>query len=165
ASFKIGALLIKTLAKPVAKVIKNQATNRPAFKSFCVGLAQRMHRTEHHLKMRFLDYDRTAVRPLNEAKAVEMGANFLSESIIFGVAGLTILGETWRTARKNSNRRADTTDQLAMLTKRVEELQAQIDSLQGPRPRPDNPGGGRPANSAPPAADTEPPNASRAAAA
>src|SRR5207244_2051699 len=45
------------------------------------------------------------VRPLTEAKAIETGANFISETFLFCVAGAAIVFEYWRSKRKESTRR------------------------------------------------------------
>ncbi|ORY53831.1 OPA3-domain-containing protein [Rhizoclosmatium globosum] len=88
ATFKIGALLIRTLAKPLANSLKTQAAQHPTFKRVCINIAQSYHRTEENLKMKFLGYKVETIRPLNEAKAVENGAAFLSELFIFGVRSI-----------------------------------------------------------------------------
>ncbi|KAJ3413739.1 hypothetical protein HDV05_007642 [Chytridiales sp. JEL 0842] len=50
--------------------------------------------------MKFFDYKVETIRPLNDARAVELGASFMSEALLFGVAGLTIFAEAWRSSRK-----------------------------------------------------------------
>jgi len=55
------------------------------------------------------------IRPLSEAKAVEMGSNFISETFLFGVAASLILFEAWRSRRKENTRREDVADRLSDL--------------------------------------------------
>lgn len=55
------------------------------------------------------------IRPLSEAKAIDMGANFLSEAFLFLVAGSLIVFESWRSRRKETSRREDVADRLAEL--------------------------------------------------
>lgn len=55
------------------------------------------------------------IRPLSEAKAIDMGANFISESFLFLVAGGLIVFESMRSRRKESNRREDVADRLGEL--------------------------------------------------
>ena len=52
------------------------------------------------------------IRPLSEAKAVEFGANFLSESITFSVALTCLLLEFYRSRRKEASRREDAAEEL-----------------------------------------------------
>lgn len=47
------------------------------------------------------------IRPLSEAKAIESGATFISETFLFGVAAGLIVFESWRSGRKESKRRDD----------------------------------------------------------
>jgi len=55
------------------------------------------------------------IRPLSEAKAVETGANFISEAFLFGVAAGLIFFESWRSRRKETSRREDVSERLAEL--------------------------------------------------
>ncbi|RUS35472.1 optic atrophy 3 protein-domain-containing protein [Jimgerdemannia flammicorona] len=103
-TIKVGSLIVRTLAKPVANYIKNQAKQHPSFRDFCINVAQTAHRLEMTLKMNFLGYKKEVIRPLNNTKAIEMGANFLSDSIIFAVAATLITVETAR-SRISTNRR------------------------------------------------------------
>ncbi|KAJ5630362.1 uncharacterized protein N7484_010462 [Penicillium longicatenatum] len=55
------------------------------------------------------------IRPLSESKAIESGANFISESFLFLVAGGLIVFEAWRSRRKESTRREGVEERLAEL--------------------------------------------------
>ncbi|KAJ9284764.1 hypothetical protein DTO021C3_7616 [Paecilomyces variotii] len=55
------------------------------------------------------------IRPLSESKAIDSGANFISETFLFLVAGGTIVFETWRSRRKESTRREDVESRLSDL--------------------------------------------------
>ncbi|KAJ5357657.1 hypothetical protein N7541_004815 [Penicillium brevicompactum] len=55
------------------------------------------------------------IRPLSESKAIESGANFISESFLFAVAGGLILFESWRSRNKESTRREGVEGRLAEL--------------------------------------------------
>ncbi|KAH6562362.1 hypothetical protein BASA50_006554 [Batrachochytrium salamandrivorans] len=96
------------------------------------------------MQMRFNDKTGAQhIRPLNDAKAVEVGANFMSESLLFLIAALTILGETWRTSRNTKNRSIaldESVDGLEALTSenqatigllndRITKLQEELDAL------------------------------------
>lgn len=52
------------------------------------------------------------IRPLSESKAIDSGANFISETFLFLVAGGLIVFESWRSRRKETNRREDVQDRL-----------------------------------------------------
>ena len=55
------------------------------------------------------------IRPLSEAKAIETGANFISEAFLFSVAGGLILFESWRSRRKETTRREDVSGRIGEL--------------------------------------------------
>ncbi|KAJ6172514.1 hypothetical protein N7470_001581 [Penicillium chermesinum] len=55
------------------------------------------------------------IRPLSESKAIESGANFLSETFLFLVAGGLIVFESMRSRRKESTRREGVEDRLIEL--------------------------------------------------
>jgi myosin-1 len=55
------------------------------------------------------------IRPLSEAKAIDSGANFISETFLFLVAGGLIVFESWRSRRKENTRREDVQDRLIEL--------------------------------------------------
>ncbi|KAI8371921.1 optic atrophy 3 protein-domain-containing protein, partial [Blakeslea trispora] len=114
-AIKIGSLLVKTLAKPVATSIKTQAKQHPTFREFCIGVAQRSHHLEMTLKMKFLGYKVEKIRPLNDARAIESGASFLSEAFVFSVAASIIIAESWRSHTKDKNRRNYVDDALEKL--------------------------------------------------
>lgn len=52
------------------------------------------------------------IRPLSEAKAIESGATFISETFLFSVAAGLLLFESWRSRRKETNRRDDVAERL-----------------------------------------------------
>ena len=55
------------------------------------------------------------IRPLSEGKAIDMGANFISETFLFLVGGGLIIFESLRSRRKETSRREDVADRLAEL--------------------------------------------------
>ncbi|KAK3719116.1 hypothetical protein LTR37_004680 [Vermiconidia calcicola] len=63
------------------------------------------------------------IRPLSDARAIELGANFFSETFIFAVAVSLLLLENYRSSRKSNQRR----DEVA---ERIEALEAQVGRLQ-----------------------------------
>lgn len=67
------------------------------------------------------------IRPLSEARAIELGANFFSEAFIFGVAVSLLVFEQWRRSSKESDRRDDVADQIEELKAEILELRSKID--------------------------------------
>lgn len=59
------------------------------------------------------------VRPLSESRAIETGANFISETFLFCVTGGIIVFEYWRQRRKEVERRDGVADKLDVLDGRI----------------------------------------------
>lgn len=57
------------------------------------------------------------IRPLSEAKAIDLGANFVSETFLLAVGISLILFENARKGRQEANRREDVADQIEELQK------------------------------------------------
>jgi len=58
------------------------------------------------------------IRPLSESKAIDAGANFISEAFLFAVAGGLILFENVRSRRKEASRRDTVQERLELLENR-----------------------------------------------
>ncbi|KAG5519166.1 hypothetical protein PMAC_002254 [Pneumocystis sp. 'macacae'] len=128
-ALKIGFLVIKTLSKPIATNLRHQAKQHPYFRKICVDLAQVMHKTEAHMKANLLGKQRRAkkAQPLNEENAIERGADFLSESFLFLIAGSLIFYEGWRTRKKEQTRRDKVADDIEELRKQVASLRIYVE--------------------------------------
>ena len=66
------------------------------------------------------------IRPLSEQKAIEMGANFASETFIFGVGIGVILFEQWRQRRKARHARDDIREDLEEMQKELRTVKAEL---------------------------------------
>eukprot|EP00474_Spongospora_subterranea_P003884 CRZ04342.1 hypothetical protein [Spongospora subterranea] len=93
---KIGSLAIRTLAKPVSKAFVTQSKNHPVWRSMFVRYGQFHHRVQYKFQARLLGHRVRTVKPIDEDKALELGADAISEFMIFGVAGLCISLEVYR---------------------------------------------------------------------
>ncbi|KAB8621914.1 hypothetical protein FH972_026023 [Carpinus fangiana] len=62
--------------------------------------------------------EKIRIRPLSEAKAIDSGANFVSEAFLFLVAGGLILFESLRSRRKEASRREDVRERIEALEAR-----------------------------------------------
>ena len=63
------------------------------------------------------------IRPLSDARAIELGANFFSEAFIFGVAVALLLLENYRRGMEASSRQDEVAERLEGLEAQVERLQ------------------------------------------
>ena len=92
----LGLLVIKQVSKPFAKFIAAEAKEHKIFKDWiCIPIAQKFHFLEVVVKMRSLKPKKgtkgagsrvTRVPALNEARAVELGSELLSEIIVLGIS-------------------------------------------------------------------------------
>lgn len=72
------------------------------------------------------------IRPLSESRAIELGANFIAESFIFGVAVGLLLFERWWSRRKENKREEEVIERLRELEERNESisyLEAEVQRL------------------------------------
>ena len=69
---------------------------------------------------------RAEIKPLNEAKAIELGSEILGETLIFGIAAATIIAEYYRGLKNERKKEHKQNDTLAMLVSKVSELELQI---------------------------------------
>ena len=69
------------------------------------------------------------IRPLTEAKAIDSGANFISEGFLFSVGLGLIVFETWRSRRKENKRRDDVAERIAELEARELALTERLESV------------------------------------
>ncbi|XP_056635298.1 putative OPA3-like protein CG13603 [Diorhabda sublineata] len=101
---KLGALLLKQISKPIANVVKNQAKSSPVFRKYvCMPPAQFYNWCEVKAKMWILNLGKPVNIPvLNEAMAIELGANLLGEGIIFLIAAGMVVFEYNRSSRKEA---------------------------------------------------------------
>ncbi|RCK59683.1 OPA3-like protein [Candida viswanathii] len=128
-ALKITSLLVRTIAKPIGNAIKAQAREHERFRKLCIKFAQSMHSTEIKLRMSLLGENKIRVKPLNDNKAIEQGATFISEFFIFSVAGSLILYESYRSRKKASNERDALADDIAVLQSEIEYIKTKLGDI------------------------------------
>mmetsp|Transcript_40397 Transcript_40397/g.64885 ORF Transcript_40397/g.64885 Transcript_40397/m.64885 type:complete len:181 (-) Transcript_40397:103-645(-) len=94
--FKLGGLLFKQLVKPVAKSVKDQAATRPWLKKLCIQVGDWSNRISLRLTLRLMGHTPTMIKPLAPEKALEYGANFLGEAMVFTSGALVVSVEYTR---------------------------------------------------------------------
>lgn len=121
---KLGVLAMKQISKPIASLLKERAKNSPFFRKYvCMPPAQFYNWMEVKTKMWAMNLGKpTNVPVLNEAMAIELGANLLGEIVIFTIGAGLLLLEYQRQVRKEA-----TKEEMVMQEKL--ELQATINEL------------------------------------
>ncbi|ENN77482.1 putative OPA3-like protein CG13603 [Dendroctonus ponderosae] len=121
---KLGALLLKQVSKPIATVVKNQAKSSPVFRKYvCMPPAQFYNWCEIKAKMWILNLGKPVNIPvLNEAQAIELGANLLGEAIIFIIAAGVLINEYYRSSVKEAAKEAARIQELTDMKNDIREL-------------------------------------------
>lgn len=128
-ALKVTSLLVRTVAKPIANGLKAQAKNSEGFRNACIKIAQTVHSTDVRLRMKLLGENKIKVRPLNDKKAIDSGANFLLETFIFTVAGLLIFYELYRSRRKLAAEKLGVKNDISDLQDDIEEVKSLLKLL------------------------------------
>ncbi|XP_076283444.1 optic atrophy 3 protein homolog [Lasioglossum baleicum] len=123
-ALKLGVLFVRQISKPIAKFLVSQAKNHPVFRTyFIIPPAQFYHWAEVKAKMYVMNLGKpTKVAKLNEAMAIELGANLMGEVIIFSVAGGCLVLEYNRQATKEAKREEARLEQIQKFTDDIEKL-------------------------------------------
>lgn len=128
---KLGFLLIKQVSKPFAKSIAARAKKSPLFKDWvCVPIAQLFHFYEVKMKMRALNLGQgkvTKVPKLTETKAVEQGAEILSEFIIISIASGILIYEYNRSKEKDDAKEEKLKADREMIKSKIFELELKVE--------------------------------------
>lgn len=126
-ALKFTSLLIRTVAKPISNSIKAQAKEHENFRRNCIRFAQMMHHADLKMRMNLIGEKKIKIRPLNDNKAIEKGANFLSEVFVFSVAGSLILYESNRSRRKTNLEKTNVQDDISFLQDEIVALQHELE--------------------------------------
>lgn len=129
ASVKLATLAIRTIAKPISEQLRTYARSNQRFRTFCISLAQTLWKAEIRLRETILGEVHGAVKPLNDAKAIQNGSNFLAEGFLFSVAAALIIAETWRSSRSQNKRKEGVDDRIDELETRVGNLVALMEAM------------------------------------
>uniref|UniRef100_A0A0A9YUQ8 Putative OPA3-like protein CG13603 n=1 Tax=Lygus hesperus TaxID=30085 RepID=A0A0A9YUQ8_LYGHE len=126
---KLGVLLVKQVSKPIANILKENAKRHPFFrKHVCMPPAQIYNWCEVKMKMWVMNLGKPVEIPkLNEAMAIELGANLLGETIIFSIAALLLFLEYSRQARKEAAKEAARIEELTNITTAIRDIALQAD--------------------------------------
>lgn len=128
-ALKFTSLLLRTVAKPIAVTLKAQAKEHEMFRRTCIRVAQTVHSTDIKLRMKLLGENKIKIRPLNDKKAIDSGANFLLELFIFLVAGLLILYESNRLRVKANAEKTTVKNDISELQEDILEVKRLVAEL------------------------------------
>ncbi|KAK4770795.1 hypothetical protein SAY87_031327 [Trapa incisa] len=127
---KLGTLALKTLSKPVASQLKQQAALHPRFRQFIVNFAQSNHRITTTMQRRLYGHATDVeIRPLNEEKAVQAAVDLIGEIFIFTVAGSLLIFEVQRSARSEAKKEEKRRTEMEGMRQRDEDLAKEVELL------------------------------------
>ncbi|KAK4271644.1 hypothetical protein QN277_020307 [Acacia crassicarpa] len=127
---KLGTLALKTLSKPVAARLKQQAAIHPRFRQHIVRMAQANHRLTTRMQRRIYGHaTNVEIRPLNEEKAVQAAVDLIGEVFVFLVAGALLIFEVQRSARSEARKEERRQQELEAVRQRNEEIAQEVELL------------------------------------
>uniref|UniRef100_A0A803LLP1 OPA3-like protein n=1 Tax=Chenopodium quinoa TaxID=63459 RepID=A0A803LLP1_CHEQI len=127
---KIGTLALRTLSKPIATRLKQQAGLHPKFRELIISLAQANHRLTTTLQRRIYGHATDVeIRPLNQERAVQAASDLLGEMFIFLVAGAAVIFEVQRSAKSEAKKEEKRLQELEALRQKNEDLYKEMEQL------------------------------------
>ncbi|KAK1412299.1 hypothetical protein QVD17_33436 [Tagetes erecta] len=127
---KLGTLALKTLSKPIAKKLKQQAAIHPKFRTSIIAFAQANHRLTTNIQRRIYGHATDVeIRPLDEEKAVQAAGDLISEVFVFSVAGLALIFEVQRSARSEAKKEEARRQEMEVMRQRDEALAEELECL------------------------------------
>lgn len=98
---KLVALTVKTISKPISKVIKANAKDNRYFRKVCVSTGNVKYRIGYYFN-RIVNNRPGEIRSIDENYAINMGSEILGEVIVYGTAAGIV---TWEFARNNEKKK------------------------------------------------------------
>lgn len=127
---KLGTLALKTLSKPIAARLKQQAGIHPKFRNIIVTVAQANHRITTNMQRRIYGHATDVeIRPLNEEKAVQAAVDLIGEAFIFSVAVAALFFEVQRSARSEAKKEEARRREMEGMRQRDEDLAKEVELL------------------------------------
>jgi len=126
---KLGVLLVKQVSKPIAAAAARHAKKSPFFRNYiCIPIAQGFHLFDVKVRMRILNLGKvTKVPKLNEEKAIEEGAQLLSEIVILSIAAGLVTYEYRRSSEKEDAKQEAMEKEKFELYQRIVTLELAMD--------------------------------------
>ncbi|KAJ1402111.1 Optic atrophy 3-like [Sesbania bispinosa] len=127
---KLGTLALKTLSKPVASRLKQQAALHPRFRQLIVNMAQTNHQLTTKMQRRIYGHATDVeIRPLNEEKAVQSAVDLIGELFVFSVAGVLLIFEVQRSARSEARKEDLRKQELGAMKQKNDDLAGEVELL------------------------------------
>mmetsp|Transcript_34817 Transcript_34817/g.84143 ORF Transcript_34817/g.84143 Transcript_34817/m.84143 type:complete len:208 (-) Transcript_34817:576-1199(-) len=123
---KLASLLIKTLAKPMAKQVKHHFVKQPITRRFLIQVGQTAHGVTTRMTIWSSGFKVRSISKLEEEAALSRGADLLSETFIFSVSMFIVIYEYNRSSEKEKKKEEA---RLQKIRDDATRLQAKLNSL------------------------------------
>lgn len=127
--FKVGALALRTLAKPLGERFQRWVLSHPVYKPRVIGMARKLHNLEVYISRGAEGKTgRAFVGEMTEDKALQLASKIASEGFVFTVGVLVIMSEYDRTRRKDlMKKRQEAMEKQAVLEQAKQERERLIE--------------------------------------
>merc|ERR1712141_748000 len=117
------------MGKPIANGIANRARKSKLFRNYvCIPVAQLFHWYDVKVRMRVLNLGKVSNVPkLDEKKAIETGAQLLSEFILVAVASAIVIYEYNRSAQKEEEKQYKIEQEKREMQDRIQDLEFTVE--------------------------------------
>ncbi|CDR97876.1 optic atrophy protein family, putative [Babesia bigemina] len=117
-AFKLLAVFLKQVSKPLASYLKKRASRNDRFRRICISIGNRSYAFDRYITRRF--YNAEQGEPdttpwISPEKSVVIGTELFGEIIVFTVATLLVLSEYARGVRKEAKKEAKLQERLGTL--------------------------------------------------
>ncbi|KAJ3685095.1 hypothetical protein LUZ61_014259 [Rhynchospora tenuis] len=127
---KLFSLALKSISKPIAARLKQQAGIHPKFRNLIISLAQANHRISTTLQRQLYGHSTNVeIRPLNEEKAVQAAVDLIGELFVFSVAGGLVIFEVQRSARSEARKEENRRQEIEGIKQREDDLLKEVELL------------------------------------
>mmetsp|Transcript_5645 Transcript_5645/g.13717 ORF Transcript_5645/g.13717 Transcript_5645/m.13717 type:complete len:179 (+) Transcript_5645:95-631(+) len=127
---KVATVAIKQISKPIAKLVSKYATNHKTFSGGVEWMGQSLHRATVWTNRSSLGLGKAhrPTPPLEQAKALTAGAEFISESFLFAFAVGITAWEYRTSAAKTAHKEEVLELRLQRAESTIARLQARLDA-------------------------------------
>lgn len=123
---KLGYMALKQAGKPLANYMKRKAKTSAFFRDkVCIPVAQFYHRRDTNVRMMNLGLtkpEKGSIKPMNEALAVDLGAEMIGEFTVFLIGAAVLYLEYWRQSRKAEKEQLEEENYLKTLSDNITNL-------------------------------------------
>ena len=125
-AIKVGILAIKSISKPISKKIKDYAQDHKQFKTWCGSIGNFFNSITHKVNVRIAGGKQIKLKPLAEAEAVSIGADYVGEGFVLSVSVGLLVAEY---ARRDYIKDIEKKEKIKQKEKKREKKEKEFDAL------------------------------------